>query len=83
MKEKVGQSILSPALHAARALAITEQYLQDWQDDPSSPRADVDKMLFAVRDIRHWVRAHLVDEVDITHSLVYEIEGTEVTQLQV
>ena len=50
VKDTVRLPILSPALHAARALAIAEQYLQDWQDDPLSPRADVDKMLFAVSD---------------------------------
>ena len=73
--------ILTPGIHVAQALGTAERALQNWQDDPASPRTDVDKMLDIIRDLRHWVHGHVVADVDKPRNLVSE--GIEVSRSQV
>jgi len=58
------RSILTPAQKAANALKRAERALRDWQDDPASPRRDVDKMLAALAELRMLVQAHLLEEIE-------------------
>ncbi len=60
-------SLISPAQRAAGALRRAERALRNWQDDPGSPRSDVDKMIAIVADLRTWVQGHLL--LDIEKSL--------------
>ncbi len=63
-------SLISPAQRAAGALRRAERALRNWQDDPASPRNDVDKMIAIVADLRTWVQGHLL--LDIEKSLAKE-----------
>lgn len=56
--------LLTPALRAANALKRLERTLRNWQDDPDSPRSDVDKMLAIVHDLQLWVQGHVLAEIE-------------------
>lgn len=56
--------ILTPSVQVARALRRVERTMRNWQDDPDSPRADVDKMLAIVEDLRQWVQGHVLADVE-------------------
>ncbi len=56
--------ILTHSVRAARALRRLEKTLQNWQDDPESPRADVDRMLLIINDMRQWVQGHVLADLD-------------------
>ncbi len=56
--------ILTPAQRAASALRRAEKALRNWQDDPNSPRNDVNKMLAIVDDLRGWVQAHVLADIE-------------------
>ena len=56
--------ILTPAQRAANALRRTEKALRNWQDDPDSPRSDVNRMLEIVADLRAWVQGHILEDID-------------------
>ncbi len=60
-------SLISPAQRVAGALRRTDRALRNWQDEPESPRSDVDKMIAIVADLRTWVQGHLL--LDIEKSL--------------
>ncbi|HZO90146.1 MAG TPA: hypothetical protein VFB38_17590 [Chthonomonadaceae bacterium] len=66
------RQLLSPAQRAASALRKAEKALRDWQDDPDSPRADVDKMLAIVGDLRQWVQGHVLADIERTERLLRE-----------
>lgn len=57
--------ILTSSHKAAAALRRAETALRNWQDEPDSPRQDVDEMLRKIADIRALVQAHLLAEVDL------------------
>ncbi len=57
---------ITPAQKAANALRQAERILRDWQDDPESPRADVDKMLASVAELRQWVQGHVLHDIERT-----------------
>jgi hypothetical protein len=56
--------ILTYSQKAASALQRAERALRNWQDDPDSPRADVDKMLAVVDDLRQWVQGHVNSDIE-------------------
>jgi hypothetical protein len=56
--------VLTPAQKAANALRRAERALRNWQDDPDSPRQDVDKMLTIVGDLRQWVQGHVLADIE-------------------
>ena len=56
--------IFTHSQRAASALRRAEKALRNWQDDPESPRADVDKMLAIVSDLRIWVQAHVLADIE-------------------
>ena len=58
------QSSVSPSQKAASALRRAERALQNWQDDPASPRQDVDRMLAIVHDLRGWVQGHVLSDIE-------------------
>ncbi len=58
------QRFLTPAQRAAHALRRAEAQLRNWQDDPESPRQDVDKMITVVNELRQWVNAHVVADLE-------------------
>lgn len=58
------QRLLTPSQRVALALRRAENALRNWQDDPDSPRKDVDKMLAAVRDLRLWVQGHVLADIE-------------------
>ncbi len=60
------QRYLTPAQRVSHALRRAELQLRNWQDDPDSPRQDVDKMLAMVGELRHWVQAHIVADLERT-----------------
>ena len=65
------QSSVSPSQKAASALRRAECALRNWQDDPSSPRQDVDRMLAILNDLRGWVQGHVlfdIERFDADHS---------------
>jgi len=55
---------LTSSQKVASALFRAERALRNWQDDPDSPRADVDKMLAIIADLRAWVHGHVMDEIE-------------------
>ncbi len=57
--------ILTSSHKAAAALRRAETALRNWQDEPDSPRQDVDEMLHKIADMRALVQAHLLAEVDL------------------
>lgn len=57
--------ILTSSHKAAAALRRAETALRNWQDEPDSPRQDVDEMLHKIAGIRALVQAHLLAEVDL------------------
>src|SRR5690348_6220183 len=62
--EIVFMPIVTPSIRAARALLRVESALRNWQDDPDSPRADVNKMLDIVADLRLWVQGHVLADIE-------------------
>lgn len=56
--------LLTPAQKAANALKRAERALRDWQDDPKSPRKDVDRMLAELAQLRAIVQAHLLEDIE-------------------
>ena len=66
------QQIVSPSQKAASALRRAERALQNWQDDPASPRQDVDRMIAIVNDLRCWVQGHVLSDIER-----FDIEGME------
>ena len=56
--------ILTPSQRAANALRRTERVLRNWQDDPDSPRTDVNRMLATICDMRGWVQAHVLADIE-------------------
>ena len=56
--------ILTPSQKAASALRRAERALRNWQDDPDSPRSDVNRMLAIVDDLRKWVQAHVLADIE-------------------
>lgn len=60
--------IMTSSQKAAGALRRAEDALRNWQDDPDSPRSDVDKMLHIVADLRSWVQGHVLHDIErVTH----------------
>jgi hypothetical protein len=58
------RQIYSPSQRAAGALRRAERALRDWQDDPDAPRADVDRMLSIMSDLRVWVQGHVLADIE-------------------
>ena len=56
--------ILTSSQKAASALRRAERVLRNWQDDPDSPRSDVDRMLQIVSDLRQWVQGHVLSDIE-------------------
>ena len=56
--------ILTSSQRAAAALRRAEKALRNWQDDPDSPRSDVDKMLHIVADLRAWVQGYVLESLE-------------------
>ncbi len=54
----------TPAQRTASTLKRLETQLQNWQDDPNSPRSDVDKMLLIVGELRCWVQGHVLSDLE-------------------
>ncbi|MBC7526605.1 MAG: hypothetical protein H7308_03555 [Chthonomonadaceae bacterium] len=55
---------ISSSQKAAYALRRVEVVLRNWQDDPSSPRRDVDEMLNLVEKMRHLVQGHVLNDLE-------------------
>lgn len=49
---------------AANSLRRAERALRNWQDEPDSPRNDVDKMLTIISDLRAWVQGHVLADIE-------------------
>ncbi len=64
--------ILTPSVRAARVLRRLEKTLQNWQDDPDSPRTDVDRMLAIVIDLRQWVQGHVIADLEKAEQILRE-----------
>lgn len=56
--------ILTPSVRVARALNRVERTLRNWQDEPNCPRSDVNRMLEIVADLRGWVQAHVLEDIE-------------------
>lgn len=56
--------LYSPSQKVAVLLKQTETELRNWQDDPDSPRSDVDTMLAMVEDLRTWVQGHVLYDIE-------------------
>lgn len=69
--------LLTPSQRVASALRRTEKALQSWQDDPDSPRHDVDKMLAVVTDLRAWVQGHVLADIERAERLLRSRPPTE------
>ena len=54
----------TPAQRTASTLKRLETQLRNWQDDPNSPRSDVDKMLLVVDELRGWVQGHVLSDLE-------------------
>ena len=61
-------SPLTASQKAASALRRAEIALRNWQDDPNSPRSDVDKMLAIVADLRDWTQGHVLADIEPAHT---------------
>ncbi len=55
---------ISSSQKAAHALRRVENVLRNWQDDPSSPRKDVDEMLALVEKMRQVVQGHVYSDLE-------------------
>ncbi len=55
---------ITPAQRTASTLKRLETQLRNWQDDPQSPRGDVDKMLLVVSELRSWVQGHVLADLE-------------------
>ena len=66
------QDYVTSSQRAARALRRAERALQNWQDDPYSPRHDVDRMLAILSDLRAWVQGHVLSDVERAEMLLKE-----------
>ncbi|HEV2474557.1 MAG TPA: hypothetical protein VGS41_17905 [Chthonomonadales bacterium] len=62
--------IVTPSQRAASALSRAERALRNWQDDPDSPRSDVDRMLAIIEDLRSWVQGHVLADIEHAEALV-------------
>jgi len=62
--------LLTPSQRVASALRRTEKALRNWQDDPESPRHDVDKMLNVITDLRAWVQGHVLADIERAERLL-------------
>jgi hypothetical protein len=56
--------ILTSSQKVASALRRAERAMRNWQDDPDSPRADVDRMLVIMSDLRQWVQGHVLSDIE-------------------
>lgn len=56
--------LLTPSQRVASSLRRVERALRNWQDDPDSPRNDVDRMLAIVSDLRIWVQGHVLADIE-------------------
>lgn len=56
--------ILTSSQKVASALRRAERAMRNWQDDPDSPRADVDRMLTIIGDLRAWVQGHVLADIE-------------------
>ena len=70
-------TLLTHSQKAATALRRAERALRDWQDDPDSPRTDVDRMLGIVSDLRLWVQGHVLADIERTEYRLREGPSTE------
>lgn len=59
--------LMTPSQKAAGALRRAEKALRNWQDDPDSPRSDVDRMLAILGDLREWVQGHVIADIERVH----------------
>lgn len=66
------KSIITSSQRAASALSRAEHALRNWQDDPNSPRSDVDRMLLIIADLRSWVQGHVLTDIEHAEMLVRE-----------
>ena len=62
--------LLTNSQRVASALRRTEKALRSWQDDPDSPRHDVDKMLAVITDLRAWVQGHVLADIERAERLL-------------
>ena len=69
------QKFLTPAQRTAHALRRAEVQLRNWQDDPESPRQDVDKMIAILSELRQWVQAHVLADLEKAQSKLQERDG--------
>ncbi|HZT40911.1 MAG TPA: hypothetical protein VFA07_01915 [Chthonomonadaceae bacterium] len=69
--------LLTPSQRVASALRRTEKALRSWQDDPDSPRHDVDKMLTVISDLRVWVQGHVLADIERAERLLRSRPPTE------
>ncbi len=56
--------ILTSSQKVASALRRAERAMRNWQDDPDSPRTDVDRMLAIMADLRQWVQGHVLADIE-------------------
>ena len=66
------QRLLTPSQRTAHALRRVEKLLRNWQDEPDSPRRDVDKMLTVVADLRLWVQGHVLADIEKAERAIRE-----------
>lgn len=56
--------LVTSSQKAAAALRRAEKALRNWQDDPDSPRSDVDKMLHTIADLCAWTQGHVLADLE-------------------
>ena len=56
--------VVTSSQKAAAALRRAEKALRNWQDDPDSPRSDVDKMLHTLADLCSWTQGHVLADLE-------------------
>ncbi len=61
------RSILTSSQKAASALRRAETALRNWQDDPDSPRSDVNELLRMIADMRALVQGHVLEDIERAH----------------
>ena len=64
--------IVTSSQKAAAALRRAERALRNWQDDADSPRSDVDRMLATIEDMRQWVQAHVLADIEKVEKSMHE-----------
>jgi hypothetical protein len=60
------QRYLTHAQRVSHALRRVESQLRNWHDDPDCPHQDIDRMLAATAEIRQWVQAHVIADLERT-----------------